>query len=130
MLRPPIDLVRAVPAADLPEPRRCRGGCSYELKFDGWRAAAFVDTGRVTLHSRNGRPLVAYFPDITAALAGHVPTGTVLDGELVVYDPARGRTWFPLLNGRVTAGRHLALETRRIRQATWCSTCSRTRASS
>jgi hypothetical protein len=36
MLRPPIDLVRPVAAADLPAPAGCRGGCTYELKFDGW----------------------------------------------------------------------------------------------
>jgi ATP-dependent DNA ligase len=32
--------------------------------------------------------LTASFPEIVAAVAGQVPTGTVLDGELVVY---RGR---------------------------------------
>ena len=87
MLHPPIDLVRAVPAPTLPAPRACRGGCAYELKFDGWRAAAFIDSARVVLHSRQSRSLDTYFPDITAALASHLPAGTVVDGELVVYDP-------------------------------------------
>jgi ATP-dependent DNA ligase len=73
---------------------------------------AVVDPDRVILHSRRGRPLDPYFPEITAALASHLPAGTVVDGELVVYDADRGRTWFPLLNRRITAGRNLPQEVR------------------
>ena len=39
----------------------------------------------MALRSRRQRTLTPYFPEITAAVAAQLPTGTVLDGELVVY---------------------------------------------
>ena len=52
---------------------------SYEPKWDGFRAIAFVDGGETYLQSRNGRPLSRYFPEVA------FPAGRyVLDGELVI----------------------------------------------
>ncbi|MDQ8046806.1 MAG: ATP-dependent DNA ligase [Solirubrobacteraceae bacterium] len=59
-------------------------GWSYEPKYDGFRAIAFVDGTDVALLSRGGKPLERYFPEIT------FPAGRyVLDGELVI-DAASG----------------------------------------
>ncbi|GAA3943121.1 hypothetical protein Aau02nite_49160 [Amorphoplanes auranticolor] len=63
MLRPPVQPMRAVGVAELPEPRMCRGGCAYEPKFDGFRALAFVRSDRVYLQSRHGKDLTPYFPN-------------------------------------------------------------------
>jgi ATP-dependent DNA ligase len=76
----------------------------YEPKWDGWRAVAHRQTDRVLLQSRSGRPLGAYFPEITRAVSRQVPAGVVLDGELIIYQPDRERTSFAALQRRVTAG--------------------------
>ncbi|AGL16156.1 ATP dependent DNA ligase [Actinoplanes sp. N902-109] len=41
-----------------------------------------------------------------------LPPGTVVDGELVVFDTEAGSTMFPALLGRITAGRRLPREAR------------------
>lgn len=51
-------------------------------KFDGWRARASCTDGKVTLTSREGH-VIGSIPYICTALAAVVPSGTVLDGELV-----------------------------------------------
>ncbi|WP_433303995.1 ATP-dependent DNA ligase [Actinoplanes sp. CA-030573] len=109
MLRPPVELMRAAGVPELPLPRMCRGGCAYEPKWDGWRAAAFVRAGGVFLQSRSSKPLAPYFPDVVAHLS-ELPAGTVLDGELIFFDQRAGRTSFAALHRRVTAGRGLRRE--------------------
>ncbi|HZO65966.1 MAG TPA: ATP-dependent DNA ligase [Kribbellaceae bacterium] len=91
-------------------PATCPGGCVYEPKWDGWRALLFVSPHRVLLQSRTGKPLAAYFPDLTRMACGFLPVGTVLDGELIIWDEVRGRTSFALLHRRITAGRALLRE--------------------
>lgn len=88
----------------------CRGGCAYEPKFDGFRAISFVRPAGVYVQSRQEKNLTPYFPDVVAALRETLPPGTVVDGELVVWDTATGRTSFPALLGRITAGRRLPRE--------------------
>jgi len=77
----------------------------YEIKWDGVRALAYVQRGKVMLESRTGRDITAQFPE-AAALAK--PLGrrqAVIDGELVAFDEA-GRPSFQVLQGRI----HLASE--------------------
>jgi len=52
---------------------------SYEQKYDGFRAIAFVDGEDVALQSRTGNDLTRYFPELTFP-PGHY----VLDGEIVI----------------------------------------------
>jgi ATP-dependent DNA ligase len=100
--------MRAVGVPGLPGPRDCRGGCVYQPKFDGWRSLAFRRAdGTVYLQSRQSRDLTPYFPDIAAAVAGALPAETVVDGELIVWHEPSGRTSFPTLQERITAGRRL-----------------------
>ena len=47
-------------------------GWSYEVKWDGVRALALVEPGRLTLLSRNGNDITARYPEL-AGLAGSVP---------------------------------------------------------
>jgi bifunctional non-homologous end joining protein LigD len=59
----------------------------YELKLDGYRAIA-IKTGReIQLRSRNDNDFSSKYPSIVKALAS-VPDETVLDGELVAFDPS------------------------------------------
>ncbi|BCB74500.1 ATP-dependent DNA ligase [Phytohabitans flavus] len=99
-LRPPVEPMHAAPVDELPAAR----GWAYEPKWDGWRALAFCFHDRVYLQSRSGRALSSYFPEITRLVREHVPEGTVLDGELIVWEADRGRTSFAALQRRVTAG--------------------------
>ena len=70
-------------------------GWSYEPKWDGFRAIAFVDGEDVYLQSRNGRPLTRYFPELA------FPEGRyVLDGEIVLFDE-HGRQDFDALGQRI-----------------------------
>lgn len=77
---------------------------AYEPKWDGWRQVAWIRANRVQLQTRNGHPLGLQFPDITRALRP-LPPGLVLDGELIVWDEARERSSFSLLQRRAAAGR-------------------------
>ena len=56
-------------------------GWAYEPKWDGFRALAWSGVPR--LDSRNQRPLLRYFPELTSALTA-LPNGTVVDCEIVV----------------------------------------------
>jgi ATP-dependent DNA ligase len=54
----------------------------YEPKWDGFRVLAWGGA-EPRMDSRNGRPLLRYFPELVPALEQLTP-GTVLDGEVVV----------------------------------------------
>lgn len=65
------------------------GGFIYEPKWDGFRAIIFrgVGDGDVYMQSRDLRPLDRYFPELHEALAGVLPGGCVVDGEIVIATP-------------------------------------------
>jgi len=65
-------------------------GLSYEPKWDGFRALAYVIGGEVVLDSRGSKPLTRYFPEIAAELAGQLGVDCVLDGEIVLRRPSAG----------------------------------------
>jgi ATP-dependent DNA ligase len=90
-LKPPVKPQLALSRKTLPEGE----GWAYEPKYDGFRAVAFVDGDEVFLQSRNGRPLLRYFPELV------LPEGRyVLDGELVILD-SDGREEFDALQNRL-----------------------------
>src|ERR671929_1927839 len=90
-LKPPVLPQLSRSAKTLP----AGGGWSYEPKWDGFRAIAFVDGDDVHLQSRNGKPLRRYFPELSFP-----PGRYVLDGEIVLFD-ADGRQDFDALGQRV-----------------------------
>ena len=55
---------------------------AYDAKLDGWRAVVHVGASGVAVYSRPGRNITAALPGLQP-LAGVVPEGSVLDGELV-----------------------------------------------
>lgn len=63
----------------------------FEVKWDGFRALAYIDTS-VNLYSRNHNTFNAIFSEIRDDLA-QMDCQAVLDGELVVLD-AQGRSHF------------------------------------
>jgi ATP-dependent DNA ligase len=73
---PPITPMEARVRPTVPE-----GDFAFEPKWDGFRAVAWSD--EVRLDSRNRKPLLRYFPELSTALEA-LPAGTVVDGEVVV----------------------------------------------
>ena len=83
-------------AGDLP----VGDGWTYEVKWDGMRALAFVQDGRLRVQSANERDVTVSWPEL-AGLPDALPTSAVvLDGELVATD-AQGRPSFGRLQQRM-----------------------------
>src|SRR5205807_9006438 len=78
---PPMEaeLVSELPAAD---------GWQYEPKWDGFRGVLENDGGELALWSRNGRPLLRYFPELRP-LGDLLPPHSALDGEIVIARDGR-----------------------------------------
>jgi bifunctional non-homologous end joining protein LigD len=65
----------------------------FEIKWDGYRAVAFIEDGKVHLVSRNQNDLTAQFSELQA-LPKYVKAKTaILDGEIVALDES-GRSSF------------------------------------
>jgi bifunctional non-homologous end joining protein LigD len=61
----------------------------FELKYDGFRALAVIDR-RPQLVSRNGNSFGS-FGDLAKRIAEHLPSNTVIDGEIVAVDRRESR---------------------------------------
>jgi ATP-dependent DNA ligase len=90
-LSPPVMPQLALSRAALPEGEEW----SYEPKWDGFRALAFVNGDESFIQSRNGKPLGRYFPELEFP-----PGDYVLDGELVVLGED-GKQEFEVLQQRI-----------------------------
>jgi len=90
-LKPPIEPQLARSRKDLPLGQQW----SYEPKFDGFRAIAFVDDDQLVLQSRGSKPLQRYFPELSFP-----PGRYVIDGEIVI-DSADGQQDFGALQQRI-----------------------------
>jgi bifunctional non-homologous end joining protein LigD len=94
----------AVEEAEFIEPMKAQlakkappaGDWIYEIKFDGFRAIAFIGKGGVRLLSRNDKDLGGKFPEVVDALQQLEVRDAVIDGEIVALDP-EGRSSFQLL---------------------------------
>lgn len=71
----------------------------FEIKWDGYRAIAFIDEGRVRLVSRNQNDLSAQFPELAALPKFVKARRAILDGEIVALDD-QGRPSFSLMQQR------------------------------
>ena len=97
----PVDVELARAGEKVPGSHALPGGSCYELKWDGYRGALVRDHTDARLWSRQGKDLSAQFPEIIAAAAA-LPAGTVLDGEIVIWNGAR--LDFDLLQRRLAGG--------------------------
>ena len=68
------ELVAELPASD---------DWQYEPKWDGFRGVLENTSGELALWSRNGRPLLRYFPELRP-LGDLLPPSSALDGEIVI----------------------------------------------
>ena len=97
----PVAVELAKPVRDLPRADALPGGVLYEPKWDGYRLVVVRTGGTTRVWSRQGRDLSSRFPDVVAAAVAQVPPGTVLDGEVVVWNGSR--LDFGLLQQRMVA---------------------------
>ncbi len=104
-VEPMLCTLGALPGSD--------AGWAYEFKWDGERAVARIEGGRIHLMTRSGKDITGTYPELSALaeLVGSRPM--ILDGEVVAYDGARPS--FGLLQRRMgvsdrTRARRLAQE--------------------
>ena len=71
----------------------------FEIKWDGYRAIAFIGDGHVRLVSRNQNDLSKQFPDLAALPQFVKAHRAILDGEIVALDD-QGRPSFSLMQQR------------------------------
>ncbi len=72
----------------------------YEIKWDGIRALAFVQGGRIRLENRNRRDVSKQYPELRALGEQLGSREAILDGEIVALDE-QGRPSFERLQQRM-----------------------------
>jgi bifunctional non-homologous end joining protein LigD len=102
----------AKPGGKIPTPQ---SGWSFEVKWDGVRAIAYVQPGRLRLESRNLNEITEAYPEIRGILKQTGMREAVFDGEIVAFDDS-GRPSFERLQRRMhvtspSAVRRLAAST-------------------
>jgi len=71
----------------------------FEIKWDGYRAVAFLDEGKVRLVSRNQNDLTGEYPELRDLAQSVRARTAILDGEIVALDE-QGRSSFSLMQQR------------------------------
>ena len=59
---------------------------AYEIKWDGIRALAYVESAGLKLQSRNGIDISARYPELAPLAAATDSREMILDGEIVAFD--------------------------------------------
>jgi bifunctional non-homologous end joining protein LigD len=71
----------------------------FEIKWDGYRAVAFIAEGKVRLVSRNQNDLTAPYPELQSIPSFIKAETAILDGEIAALDD-QGRSSFSLMQQR------------------------------
>ncbi len=103
----PLKFMLATPASDLADIARTMPDEFFvEDKFDGIRAQAHVQDGRVAIFSRTLDEISVRFPELRQPLAA-LPTDLIIDGEIIA---ARGDEILPFSNLQKRLGRKTVSE--------------------
>lgn len=84
-VEPPVEPMLAKATPELPDGDRWL----YEPKWDGFRALVFRDGDELYIQSRDRKPLLRYFPELSESLLANLPQRCVLDGEIVIASDDR-----------------------------------------
>ncbi len=84
-VEPPVEPMLAKATPELPDGDRWL----YEPKWDGFRALVFRDGDELYIQSRDRKPLLRYFPELSESLLANLPQRCVLDGEIVIASDGR-----------------------------------------
>jgi bifunctional non-homologous end joining protein LigD len=87
----------AKPSSTLPRDPK---NWSFEVKWDGVRAIAYVQPGRLRLESRNLNDVTEAYPEVRGLIGALGMHEAVLDGEIVAFDE-NGRPSFERLQRRM-----------------------------
>ncbi len=71
----------------------------FEIKWDGYRAVAFIENGKVRLVSRNQNELTTRYPELKDLARFIQAKNAILDGEVVALDD-EGKASFSLMQQR------------------------------
>ena len=85
----PVGVMLAKPVGRLPAPHALPGGCRYEPKWDGYRLVVVRGARSTRVWSKQGRDLTDRFQDVATAAIAQLPPGTVVDGEVVIWNGDR-----------------------------------------
>src|SRR5688500_5074826 len=83
-IAPPIEPMLAKNAEELPS----SPAFLFEPKWDGFRAVVSRGTTEVFSQSCNLRPFDRYFPELHDSLLERLPSGCVIDREIVIAGPS------------------------------------------
>lgn len=83
-----------------PGPLPRRDGWAFEVKWDGIRALAYADGGRVRFETRTGRDVSARYPELRGLGRALGARDAILDGEVVAFGED-GRPSFQRLQSRM-----------------------------
>src|SRR5271155_2678609 len=72
----------------------------FEIKWDGVRALAWIEKGKLTLRARSGSDITAQYPSLAGLQAAYSGKRGILDGEIATLDE-RGRSDFEKLQERM-----------------------------
>ncbi|MGH9448394.1 MAG: DNA polymerase ligase N-terminal domain-containing protein, partial [Terriglobia bacterium] len=90
----------------------------FEIKWDGVRSLAWIQNGRVELHSRTGRAITAQYPELKTLPSRIDAKTAILDGEIVTLDE-KGISRFERLQSRINV-REASLSLRERIPVTYC----------
>lgn len=103
----PLKFMLATPASDLADIERTMPDEFFvEDKFDGIRAQAHVQNGRVAIYSRTMDEISIRFPELHEPLS-ELPTDMIIDGEIIT---ARGEEILPFSDLQKRLGRKTVSE--------------------
>jgi bifunctional non-homologous end joining protein LigD len=83
----------------------------FEIKWDGVRALAWVEDGRLELRARSGRTITLQYPELAELPQRVQARRALLDGEVVALDE-NGRSNFERLQARMNVSRPSPLQQR------------------
>jgi bifunctional non-homologous end joining protein LigD len=92
-MRPMLAVIGTFPARDAP-------AWAVEMKWDGVRALAFIEAGRLTLRSRTGKDITSTYPELAGLGNAIGRRQALLDGEIVAFNSA-GQPDFEALQPRM-----------------------------
>jgi bifunctional non-homologous end joining protein LigD len=88
-----------------------KGEWAYEIKWDGIRAIAYIEGGRLRLESRNGNDITHQYPELAKLGRELGARDAILDGEIVALDE-NGLSSFQNLQARMGLRSESTIRTR------------------
>lgn len=86
----------------------------FEVKWDGYRALAYLDSGGTEIRSRNQISITSLFPELSGINSQVINLPALLDGEVVVFSEGRPSFGSLQARGRLTDKNKIATASKRF----------------